>query len=77
MKRYHSVYDTLDEILDNPEAKKVLEEEAGADVLSQPLLHTLGELPLESIARKSGGLIRKEWVVRLNERLTKVKKLQE
>ena len=74
---YHSVYDTLDEILDNPEAKKVLEEEAGADVLSRPLLHTLGALPLESIARKSGGLIRKEWVVRLNERLTKVKKLQE
>lgn len=74
---YHSVYDTLDEILDNPEAKKVLEEEAGADVLSRPLLHTLGALPLESIARKSGGLIRNEWVVRLNERLTKVKKLQE
>lgn len=74
---YHSVYDTLDEILENPEAKRVLEEEAGADALSQPLLHTLGALPLESIARKSGGLIRKEWVVRLNERLTKVKKLQE
>lgn len=74
---YHSVYDTLDEILDNPEAKKVLEEEAGADVLNRPLLHTLGALPLESIARKSGGLIRNEWVVRLNERLTKVKKLQE
>lgn len=72
---YHSVYDTLDEILENPEAKRVLEEEAGADALSQPLLHTLGALPLESIARKSGGLIRKEWVVRLNERLTKVKKL--
>lgn len=54
-----------------------MEEEAGADVLSQPLLHTLGEFPLESIARKSGGLIRREWVVRLNERLTKVKKLQE
>lgn len=74
---YFSVYDTLEVIMANPEAKQVLEDDAGRATLSHPMLKMLGESTLESIARKSGGLIRKEWVIRLNERLTKVKKPQE
>lgn len=74
---FFSVYDSINELLEDPEAKAILETHVGRALMNHPMLKLLGDYPLESVARKSGGLIKEEWIIRINECLIRVRKTRE
>lgn len=74
---FFSVYDTINELLSEPSAKAVLEAYAGRALMNHPMLKLLGDYPLESVARKSGGLIKEEWIRSMNESLIRVRKTKD
>ncbi len=70
----YSVYDSLNDILLSEEARKAVEQEVQIVLLDHPMIPLIGDVSLENVARKSGGLISKETLNRVNAKLTGIRK---
>lgn len=71
---FYSVYDKLNDLLSFDETQKAVEGELGVALINHPMLKLIGDDSLENISRKSGGLLSKEALTRVNRRLLKIRK---